>query len=177
MRGHVDWRVRKKRRKFYDIAPKYLEPRNFLRQSLKWLRQLLSKICIFDCLWPFGCHCDLQLSWNKHLPKHGAISSHESIIHLICVTFFRLLVQSCILLLQSVSQCVDESTKQDDTYFDVANLKNVLMVFVFTSYNVKMLDLLNLCWVFAHYLVVSKKDESEQHIWLTGFVAWRNHQV
>ena len=30
----------------------------------------------------------------------------------------------------------DESTKQDETFFDVANLKNILTVFVFSSYNV-----------------------------------------
>ena len=30
----------------------------------------------------------------------------------------------------------DELTKQDETFFDVANLKNILTVFVFTSYNV-----------------------------------------
>ena len=36
----------------------------------------------------------------------------------------------------SLSQCVDESMEQDDTFFDVANLKIILMVFVFTSYNV-----------------------------------------
>ena len=35
----------------------------------------------------------------------------------------------------AMSQC-DESTKQDETFFDVANLKNNLAVFVFTSYNV-----------------------------------------
>ena len=33
-------------------------------------------------------------------------------------------------------QCVDESMEQDDTFFDVANLKIILTVFVFTSYNV-----------------------------------------
>ena len=36
----------------------------------------------------------------------------------------------------AVSQCVDESMEQDDTFFDVANLKIILTVFVFTSYNV-----------------------------------------
>ena len=35
----------------------------------------------------------------------------------------------------AVSVC-DECTKQDETFFDVANLKNILTVFVFTSYNV-----------------------------------------
>ena len=30
----------------------------------------------------------------------------------------------------------DESTKQDETFFYVANLKNILTVFVFSSYNV-----------------------------------------
>ena len=33
-------------------------------------------------------------------------------------------------------QCVDECMEQDDTFFDVANLKIILTVFVFTSYNV-----------------------------------------
>ena len=36
----------------------------------------------------------------------------------------------------AVSLSVDESMKQDETFFDVANLKNILTVFVFTSYNV-----------------------------------------
>ena len=38
----------------------------------------------------------------------------------------------------AVSQCVDESMEQDldDEFFDVANLKIILTVFVFTSYNV-----------------------------------------
>ena len=37
----------------------------------------------------------------------------------------------------TVMQChVDESMEQDDTFFDVANLKIILTVFVFTSYNV-----------------------------------------
>ena len=36
----------------------------------------------------------------------------------------------------AVSQCVDESMEQDDTFFYVANLKIILTVFVFTSYNV-----------------------------------------
>ena len=36
----------------------------------------------------------------------------------------------------AVSQCVDESMKQDDTFFDFANLKIILTVFVFTSSNV-----------------------------------------
>ena len=45
--------------------------------------------------------------------------------------------ESCILLYcNAVSQCVDESMEQDDTFFDVANLKIILTVFVFTSYNV-----------------------------------------
>ena len=35
----------------------------------------------------------------------------------------------------AVSQGVDESMEQDDTFFDVANLKVILTVFVFTSYN------------------------------------------
>ena len=34
----------------------------------------------------------------------------------------------------AVSQCVDESMEQDDTFFDVAKI--ILAVFVFTSYNV-----------------------------------------
>ena len=36
----------------------------------------------------------------------------------------------------AVSQCVDESMEQDGTFFDFANLKIILTVFVFTSYNV-----------------------------------------
>ena len=36
----------------------------------------------------------------------------------------------------AVSRCVDESMEQDDAFFDVANLKIILTVFVFSSYNV-----------------------------------------
>ena len=45
----------------------------------------------------------------------------------------------CIMYTVMQYHCVtvcDEPTKQDETFFDVANLKNILTVFVFTSYNV-----------------------------------------